>query len=59
VLDVVVLAAFVWVKASEDPLVLVVSAIGILLIVVGERLFMRSHTDSEGHMNMGMGDMEM
>ncbi len=59
VLDVVVLAAFVWVKASEDPLVLFVSATGIVLIVVGERLFMRSHTDSEGHMDMGMGDMEM
>ncbi len=59
VLDVVVLAAFVWVKASEDTLVLFVSAIGIVLIVVGERLFMRSHTDSEGHMDMGMGDMEM
>jgi len=27
--------------------------------VAGERLFMRSHTDSEGHMDMGMGDMEM
>ena len=36
VLDVVVLAAFVWVKASEDPLVLFVSAIGIVLIVVSD-----------------------
>jgi hypothetical protein len=58
VLDVVVLAAFVWVKASEDPLVLFVSAIGIVLIIAGERLFMRSHTDSEGNMDMEM-DMDM
>ncbi len=55
VLDVVVLAAFVWVKASEDALVLLVSAVGIALIVAGERLFMWSHTDSDG--NMDMGDM--
>ena len=58
VLDVLVLAAFVWVKASEDPLVLFVSAVGIVLIVAGERLFMRSHTDSDGNMDMKM-DMDM
>ncbi len=58
VLDVAVLAAFVWVKASEDPLVLFVSAVGIVLIVAGERLFMRSHTDSDGNMDMKM-DMDM
>ncbi|MEZ5170668.1 MAG: APC family permease [Acidimicrobiia bacterium] len=52
VLDLVVLGALVWVKASTDPLILYVSAAGIALIVIGERLFMRSHTDSEGNMAM-------
>ena len=52
VLDVIVLTAFLWVKGSEDALILVVSGIGIVLIVAGERLFMWSHTDSEGRMDM-------
>lgn len=52
VLDVVALIAFLWVKASADPLILYVSAAAIALIVVAERLFMRSHTDPDGHMNM-------
>jgi len=52
VLDVVVLAAFLWVKASDDPLVLWVAAAGLVLIVVGERTFMRSHTNADGTMNM-------
>ena len=52
VLDAIVLTAFLWVKGSEDALILVVSGIGIVLIVAGERLFMWSHTDSEGRMDM-------
>jgi len=52
VLDVIVLAAFLWVKASEDTLILIVAAAGIALIVAGERLFMWSHTDSTGRMDM-------
>lgn len=52
VLDLVVLGALVWVKASTDPLILYVSAAGIALIVIGERLFMWSHTDSDGNMAM-------
>jgi amino acid transporter len=52
VLDIVVLAAFLWVKASADPFTLWVSAAGIALIVLGERLFMRSHTRSDGSMDM-------
>jgi amino acid transporter len=52
VLDVIVLAAFVWVKASEDTLILAVAAVGIALIVAGERLFMWSHTDNAGTMDM-------
>jgi len=52
VLDVVVLVAFLWVKASADVLILYVSAASIALIVVAERLFMRSHADADGVMDM-------
>lgn len=51
-LDLVVLGALLWVKASSDALILYVTAAGIAAIVIGERLFMRSHTDSEGNMTM-------
>ncbi len=52
VLDVVILGAFLWVKASADPLILYVAAVAIAAIVIGERLFMRSHTGSDGRMDM-------
>ena len=52
VLDIVVLGAFLWVKASADALSLYVSAAGIVLVVAGERLFMRSHTRPDGTMDM-------
>ncbi len=52
VLDVIILGAFLWVKASADPLILYVSAVAIAAIVIGERLFMRSHTGSDGRMDM-------
>ncbi len=52
VLDVVVLVAFLWVKASEDLLVPFVSILGVGLIVIGERIFMRSHTRVDGTMEM-------
>ncbi len=52
VLDVIVLAAFVWVKASQDVLILVVSLVGLAAIYVGERLFMWSHTNPDGTMDM-------
>lgn len=51
-LDVIVLGAFLWVKASADPLILYASAMGITAIAIGERLFMRSHTGSDGRMRM-------
>lgn len=57
VLDVVVLGAFLWIKASSDALILVVAAVGIGAIVGGELWLMRSHTDDEGNMHMG-GDLE-
>ncbi|MEO5678355.1 MAG: amino acid permease, partial [Acidimicrobiales bacterium] len=51
-LDVVVLGAFVWVKGSTDALGLWAAAAGIVLIVAGERLFMRSHTRPDRTMDM-------
>ena len=54
VLDIVILAAFLYTKYLNDPLVLIVAAIGIILILVAERFFMISHTDDEGNMPMGM-----
>ncbi|MBR9832407.1 APC family permease [bacterium] len=54
VLDIVILAAFLYIKYLNDPLVLIVAAIGIILILVAERFFMISHTDDEGNMPMGM-----
>lgn len=54
VMDIAVLTAFLYLKFLNDPLVLIVAAIGIVLIIVSERLFMISHTDDEGNMPMGM-----
>ena len=52
VFDAVVLGAFLWVKGLEDPLVVTVSAAGLAIIVVAERLFMWSHTGPDGTMDM-------
>ena len=54
VMDIAVLTAFLYIKYLNDPLVLIVAAIGIILIIVAQRLFMISHTDDEGNMPMGM-----
>jgi L-asparagine transporter-like permease len=56
VIDFVVLSAFIYLKYLSDQLVLIVAAIGIILIIVSERLFMKSHTDKDGNMNMGMDE---
>ncbi|TYB71852.1 APC family permease [Bizionia saleffrena] len=56
IMDIAVLSAFLYIKYLNDPLVLIVAAIGIVLIIVAERLFMISHTDTEGNMPMGMDD---
>jgi amino acid transporter len=45
VLNCVVLAAFIGVKASRDPLVLYVALGLIITVFLGERLFLRTHTD--------------
>lgn len=55
-MDVVVLSAFIYLKYLNDPFVLIVSAIGIFLIIISERFFMKSHTDDNRNMNMGMED---
>ena len=40
-LDVIVLAMFLWVKYQSDPLVIWVSAIGLIVIFLGERFFLK------------------
>jgi len=56
VLDIIVLATFIYLKYLNDPLVLIVALIGIILIILGERFFMKSHTDKDGKMHMGMDE---
>ncbi len=53
-LDIVILGAFLFLKYESDPLVIVVSAIGFVVILVAQRVFMITHTDSEGVMDMEM-----
>jgi len=55
-LDIIVLSAFIYLKYLTDPFVLIVALIGIVLIILGERLFMRSHTDQDGKMQMDMDE---
>ena len=57
ILDVIILTTFVSLKLKSDPLVIVVSILGIVIIVIAQKLFMDSHTNSDGTMNMGMDDM--
>lgn len=52
--DAVILVAFMILKFKSDPLVLIVSFAGILIVIIAERFFMRTHTDSDGKMNMDM-----
>lgn len=56
VMDIIVLSAFIYLKYVSDPLVLIVAAIGIVLVIISERLFMKSHTDEDGNMDMGMDE---
>tara|TARA_R110002050_G_scaffold124313_2_gene243349 strand:+ start:8733 stop:10082 length:1350 start_codon:yes stop_codon:yes gene_type:complete len=57
-LDIVILSAFVYIRYLDDPFVLIVAFAAIVLIIIAERLFMLSHTDSDGVMHMGMDDDE-
>lgn len=56
-MDVIILSAFIYMKYLNDPFVLIVSAIGIILIFISQYIFMKSHTDEDGNMPMGM-DMD-
>jgi len=58
VLDVIILGAFVVMKFQSDPLVIYVSLFGFAAILIAQRLFMITHTDSSGvmHMEMEMAD---
>ncbi len=47
VFDVVVLGAFLWIKAGSDPMVLYVSAAGMVAIFGGEWLFLRHRDESD------------
>lgn len=47
VLDVIVLGAFLWVKAQSDMLVIWASLIGLALIFVGERIFIHQYQNEE------------
>jgi amino acid transporter len=57
-LDVTILATFLLLKYRSDPLVIIVALIGFVAILVAQRLFMITHTDSDGVMHMEM-EMEM
>ncbi len=59
-LDVIILGAFLLMKYQKDPLVIIVSVLGFVAILVTQRLFMITHTDSSGlmHMEMEMTDAE-
>lgn len=57
-LDTSILGAFLYTKYMSDPLVIVVSLVGFVAILVAQRLFMITHTDTDGQMHMEMGDGE-
>ncbi|MCB1095996.1 MAG: APC family permease [Verrucomicrobiae bacterium] len=54
VIDVVILGTFLTLKFGSDPLVVYASVIGFVGILVTQRLFMITHTDSSGVMHMEM-----
>lgn len=61
IMDIIILLAFIYIKYLNDPFVLIVALIGIILIVLSQYLFMKSHTDNDGnmHMEMEMDEEEM
>lgn len=46
-LDGVVLIGFMWVKATSDPLVLIVASVVMACLLLGEWLFLSKHDPSE------------
>jgi len=57
-LDVIILGTFLVLKYDSDPLVIIVSLVGIVAILVTQRLFMITHTDNSGLMHMEMGNAD-
>lgn len=47
-LDLIVLGAFIWIKVSNDILVVVVSIVLMVLVFIGERWFLQWKTDEKG-----------
>lgn len=47
VLDVVVLGAFLWIKANSDMLVIWASLVGLALVFIGERMFLRHANETD------------
>lgn len=43
-LDIVVLGAFLALKGSSDPVLLIIAGLGLLLITLGEHLFLKNHS---------------
>tara|TARA_R110001599_G_scaffold1889_4_gene9781 strand:- start:223890 stop:225239 length:1350 start_codon:yes stop_codon:yes gene_type:complete len=56
ILDIAILSAFIYIRYLDDPFVLIVAFATIVLVIIAERIFMLSHTDSDGNMHMGMND---
>jgi fatty acid desaturase len=46
-LDCIVLAAFLWIKASSDLLVVIVAAILMVLIFLGEKWFLKNKSEEK------------
>ncbi len=59
IMDIIILLAFIYIKYLNDPFVLIVALLGIILIVLSQYLFMKSHTDKDGNMHMEMEEEEM
>lgn len=58
IMDVFILVAFIYFKYLTDSFLLIIAGIGIVLIFLAQFLFMKSHTDDDGNMNMGMPEDE-
>ncbi|GMR06056.1 MAG: APC family permease [Gammaproteobacteria bacterium] len=55
IFDSIILVTFVVLKYKTDPLVLFSAATGFILIIIGQQIFMKSHTDSDGNMDIEYG----
>jgi len=49
VFDLIVLGAFTWVKIQSDILVIYASVIGLVLIILGEHWFLKTHESQDQH----------